>query len=199
MVTERRILLFLTTTVLWLSPGHGMPNRRSLEESEDECESAHDTLLCGSNDVTYLNLCEFQKALDKDPTIKIIENGACFCDPKEGHEWDPICASNGQSYANNCELEKARKTERLLIRHLGLCNAMLKRNTITYRELQKVKLWSSFMPKKLFVSLSSRDLADGPRDIKANDKKKRAKKEETFAFGHPSKRIKKNHDTKKEG
>ncbi|XP_063378609.1 serine protease inhibitor dipetalogastin-like [Cydia fagiglandana] len=183
METGWGILVFSATTILWLAPGQGMPNRRSLEESEDDCESAHDTLLCGSNDVTYLNLCEFQKALDKDPTIKIIENGACFCDPKEGHEWDPLCASNGQSYANNCELEKARKTEHLSIRHLGLCNAMLKRDTITYRELQKVKLWSSFMPKKLFASLSSRDLADGPRDIKAKDKKKRDKGKETLGFG----------------
>ncbi|XP_063359876.1 serine protease inhibitor dipetalogastin-like [Cydia amplana] len=191
METRRGILLFLAITLLWLAPGHGMPNRKSLEESEDECESAHDTLLCGSDDVTYLNLCEFQKALEKYPTIKIIENGACFCDPKEGHEWDPICASNGQSYANNCELEKARKSEHLSIRHLGLCNAMLKRDTITYRDLQKVKLWSSFMPKKLFASLSSRDLADGPRDIKAKGKKERSKEKENLSFGHPTKKIRK--------
>ncbi|XP_047988769.1 uncharacterized protein LOC125228305 [Leguminivora glycinivorella] len=205
MVNGRGNLLFLATILLWLAPGQGMPelpNRRSSEVSSDECESSklwaemdRDTLLCASNDVTYLNLCEFQKALDKDPTLKLIENGPCFCDPEESHEWNPVCASNGQSYANNCELSKARRLELLFIRHLGLCNAMLKRNTITYRELQKVKLWSSFMPHDLYVSLSNRDLAEAPPNKRAESKKLHTK-HERLAFG-PGQRKPKTKNKKK--
>ncbi|XP_045184747.2 uncharacterized protein LOC123542808 [Mercenaria mercenaria] len=87
--------------------------------------------VCGSDGVTYTNMCEFSKAVCDTDTLKEVQKGPCpqittpvttaavtmdrifqvFCASKDTivcpTDLDPICASNRKFYVNKCEFSKA--------------------------------------------------------------------------------------------
>ncbi|XP_053387886.1 uncharacterized protein LOC123542806 [Mercenaria mercenaria] len=88
--------------------------------------------VCGSNGVTYTNMCEFSKAVCDNDALREVKRGPCplittpvaaaavtldpimqaFCSNKDaivcGSALSPICASNKNFYLNKCEFSKAK-------------------------------------------------------------------------------------------
>ncbi|GLE04709.1 hypothetical protein PINS_up020890 [Pythium insidiosum] len=97
-------------------------------------------LLCGSDNVTYRNACQFSNALCSNAALRIAYIGQCtltlppvppFCDddarctPKQ-LEYRPTCASDGQTYATVCAFKRAfcaDPTQRLAVVHDGVCTS----------------------------------------------------------------------------
>ncbi|XP_055296391.1 serine protease inhibitor dipetalogastin-like [Sitodiplosis mosellana] len=88
--------------------------------------------VCGFNDQTYSNNCEFQCAKSKDARLEIrfhgecdeadsippIEEADCICTL----EYAPVCGNDDLTYSNECEFDCKKKiNERLEVRHSGEC------------------------------------------------------------------------------
>lgn len=135
----------------------------SASYSKKVCDDSRDQLICATNGVTYLNLCELYRAKKVDFYIEPEHRGTCLCSAAEKFDWDPICGTDTDSYANYCEYQKAKTYNlNLQIRHRDLCNEFLKREVLSYRELQKLAKWKSFMPKELYDDFIKRPVYPEP-------------------------------------
>jgi hypothetical protein len=89
--------------------------------------------VCGSNAVTYSNICDLEaEACLKKTTILIQHMGECVnvaeardagCNVACTMQWSPVCGSNTKTYGNLCQLEAdacLRKTS-ISITHVGEC------------------------------------------------------------------------------
>jgi len=93
--------------------------------------------ICGSDKITYDNICQFQRAIGCDNKgIHIEHYGACTEDDFEGgnrgyigcpetcpNTWDPVCASDGEEYSNKCQFTVAMACwgKDIYINHNGRC------------------------------------------------------------------------------
>jgi len=65
--------------------------------------------VCGSDNITYDNKCEFRKAACKNETIYIQYSGECRCPKLCPNLYDPVCASDGTKYDNMCNFQMAKE------------------------------------------------------------------------------------------
>nr|ACL36281.1 Kazal-type serine proteinase inhibitor 2 [Penaeus chinensis] len=72
------------------------------------CPDNYDPV-CGSDGVTYSNVCELERAnCLSDEEITVAYPGECnSCDFGCSGLWDPVCGSDGVTYSNLCQLEIA--------------------------------------------------------------------------------------------
>ncbi|OQS02785.1 hypothetical protein THRCLA_21327 [Thraustotheca clavata] len=67
---------------------------------------------CGSNGLTYANLCELEKAHCKNAMVGLAHAGRCQrskkCPSICTADYSPVCGSNGHTYSNLCRLTVAR-------------------------------------------------------------------------------------------
>ena len=94
-------------------------------------------LLCGSDGKTYNNRCLFQVAQCMEPTLTLVQHGACSttrklfgfeavkednCDKDCTRELRPLCGSDGKTYSNPCVFANAQcKNDSLTIAKQGEC------------------------------------------------------------------------------
>ncbi|KAI5638539.1 kazal-type serine protease inhibitor domain-containing protein [Phthorimaea operculella] len=87
--------------------------------------------VCGSDGVTYENLCELEYARSKNQTdLEVRYLGKCKVkkDRKCGH-WDPVCGNDFITYNNKCQFQRAHaKRPGLKIVHMGECWLRIIRN-----------------------------------------------------------------------
>jgi coxsackievirus/adenovirus receptor len=94
--------------------------------------------VCGSNDVTYHNLCELEtEACLKKTTIMVQHTGKCVnvaearelsCKVECTMQWAPVCGTNTMTYGNLCQLEAdacLQKTQ-IGVLHTGECLDVVK-------------------------------------------------------------------------
>lgn len=84
--------------------------------------------ICGSNNVTYDNSCEFECAKQQNQHLGLRFNGECgkgvnivpcICTL----EYLPVCGSDEKTYSNECELKcEQRKVQGLSVEHVGECS-----------------------------------------------------------------------------
>lgn len=63
--------------------------------------------VCGSDGVTYSNMCFFNIAKDSNHKLRVAHEGACIpedCDCEVIQEYNPVCGSDGRTYDNDCDL-----------------------------------------------------------------------------------------------
>nr|AAP92780.1 hepatopancreas kazal-type proteinase inhibitor [Penaeus monodon] len=91
------------------------------------CPDNYDPV-CGSNGVTYSNLCELERAnCQSDQEITVAYDGECKgCDFPCPDNYDPVCGSNGVTYSNLCELERAncQSDEEITVAYDGECKEL---------------------------------------------------------------------------
>ncbi|XP_069136119.1 thrombin inhibitor rhodniin-like [Argopecten irradians] len=112
------------------------------------CYPYGENLLCGSDNYTYYNKCDFSKSHCMDTHLHVAHEGSCngeshlgsnltqgellllqfMCDDITGHRcdenFDAVCGSNGVSYFNECEYEQTRCMHPdLTLAHRGPCAA----------------------------------------------------------------------------
>ncbi|XP_045617354.1 four-domain proteases inhibitor [Procambarus clarkii] len=66
--------------------------------------------VCGSDGVTYSNLCLLENAQCDDPTLSLQYDGPCKeekCPNGCNKKLDPVCGSDGNTYGNLCLLKIA--------------------------------------------------------------------------------------------
>ncbi|XP_063584887.1 agrin-like isoform X3 [Penaeus indicus] len=102
---------------------------RVTESCDYGCPDNYDPV-CGSNGVTYSNLCELERAnCQSDEEITVAYEGECkgrvteSCDYGCPDNYDPVCGSNGVTYSNLCELERAncKSDEEITVAYEGEC------------------------------------------------------------------------------
>ncbi|XP_037778316.1 serine protease inhibitor dipetalogastin-like isoform X2 [Penaeus monodon] len=95
------------------------------------CPDNYDPV-CGSNGVTYSNLCELERAnCQSDQEITVAYDGECKelkkgdCDFGCPDNYDPVCGSNGVTYSNLCDLERAncQSDQEITVAYPGECNS----------------------------------------------------------------------------
>ncbi|XP_017782607.1 PREDICTED: ovomucoid-like [Nicrophorus vespilloides] len=82
--------------------------------------------VCGSDAVTYDNLCLLKCARESDASVFLLYEGACKKNQKPVEictlEYFPICGSDGITYGNKCGFDIARRTKKdLYIVKYGEC------------------------------------------------------------------------------
>ncbi|KAL7989250.1 hypothetical protein Chor_011916 [Crotalus horridus] len=95
--------------------------------------------ICGTNNVTYANLCLFCEARSDDLYLEVKHKGQCkekgqwpsqqdICSPFQDFAgcrriYNRLCGNNGVTYSNICEFCKARRKSggNLQILHKGKC------------------------------------------------------------------------------
>ncbi|XP_067670700.1 follistatin-like [Haliotis asinina] len=112
------------------------------------CEKRQEHEECGTDGVTYRNLCAFTKTRCNGKKIDIAFRGKCDNRPTTGgqgitgeeavldffcvelshekcpNETETLCGSDGKTYANACEYEKTKCTHRdLHIAAFGACSS----------------------------------------------------------------------------
>ncbi|XP_067668326.1 four-domain proteases inhibitor-like [Haliotis asinina] len=89
--------------------------------------------VCGTDLETYDNMCTFEVAKCKSPSLAIKNNGQCqltapdiICKTVKNHPCPPetelVCGSDGNTYSNLCEFDKGKcTTPSLTIHNIGKC------------------------------------------------------------------------------
>ncbi|XP_017782606.1 PREDICTED: four-domain proteases inhibitor-like [Nicrophorus vespilloides] len=82
--------------------------------------------VCGTDAVTYDNLCLLKCARETDASVYLLYEGACKKNQKPVEictmEYFPICGSDGRTYGNKCEFDFNRRTKKdLYIVKYGEC------------------------------------------------------------------------------
>ncbi len=111
----------------------GLDPSSSINETEEQCPKACTrdyTPVCGSDNVTYGNLCGLENAvcLSPDRNITLVGEGECpalnKCPTMCPQIYAPVCANNGVTYTNNCSFtaEQCRLSDSALqINYEGKC------------------------------------------------------------------------------
>ncbi|XP_046559844.1 follistatin-like [Haliotis rubra] len=111
------------------------------------CDKQHEREECGTDGVTYRNLCAFTKAHCHGKDIDIAFRGKCDDRPATGgqgitgeeavldyfcvelshqscpNDTETLCGTDGKTYANVCEYEKSKCTHRdLHVADFGACS-----------------------------------------------------------------------------
>lgn len=79
--------------------------------------------VCGTNGVSYSNLCFLNCDSRKNPCIQKVSDGKCRNSCVCTREWNPVCGSDGKTYPTECALNCARSKNRpcLTVAHKGEC------------------------------------------------------------------------------
>ncbi|KAL3659366.1 hypothetical protein V7S43_015637 [Phytophthora oleae] len=115
----------------------------AVEKCNPMCERVYDPV-CGSNGVTYANLCLLEYAGCRNPSVKAFGSGKCppnmqavrtaanpmssnkeICIPGPcAYTYAPVCGSDGQTHDNLCLFANARcQHPQLTVIHDGECDA----------------------------------------------------------------------------
>jgi coxsackievirus/adenovirus receptor len=98
--------------------------------------------VCGTNAVTYGNLCQLQAdACLKKTEIGVLHNGACVdvaqatemgCKVACTMQWAPVCGTNSVTYGNLCQLEAdaCLKKTPIAVLHNGACVDLAQANEL---------------------------------------------------------------------
>ncbi|XP_060064905.1 four-domain proteases inhibitor-like [Ylistrum balloti] len=114
------------------------------------CYPYGEHLMCGTDNYTYYNKCEFTKSHCLNNQIHVAHDGSCngeshlssnltageilllhfMCEDMGTHrcaeDYDPVCGSNGVTYMNECEYEQVRCMHNsLTIASRGPCAPLL--------------------------------------------------------------------------
>nr|ACL36282.1 Kazal-type serine proteinase inhibitor 3 [Penaeus chinensis] len=97
---------------------------RVKENCDNGCPDNYDPV-CGSNGVTYPNLCHLEREnCLSDEEITVAYEGECEdCAFGCPDNYDPVCGSDGVTYSNLCELERANclSDEEITVAYEGEC------------------------------------------------------------------------------
>lgn len=108
------------------------------DPTTDPCEKACPKTLiwvCGSDNVSYTNICALEVASCYNKSITYVHDGVCtkerFLDnssscPKCKEGGDPVCGSDGLTYVNACALQAiacASADNSLKVMHTGECTS----------------------------------------------------------------------------
>jgi len=82
-----------------------------IDDCPDSCEGVELKPCCGSNGVTYNNICQLKKeACDSNLDIEEVSSGPCPVSKCEAdcseYNQDEVCGSDGKTYSSTCQLEK---------------------------------------------------------------------------------------------
>ncbi|KAK7020178.1 hypothetical protein SK128_013999 [Halocaridina rubra] len=91
--------------------------------------------VCGSDGITYPNICFFFVAACRDFNLTMLRDGSCVvpdpCNIVCNRGYDPVCGNNGVTYNNPCILMHASclyPSRRITIQYSGRCNTSFGEN-----------------------------------------------------------------------
>ncbi|KAG6948197.1 hypothetical protein JG688_00015199 [Phytophthora aleatoria] len=92
------------------------------EKCNPMCERVYDPI-CGSDGITYANLCLLEYAECRNPNVKVFGPGeSCIPEPCP-YTYAPVCGSDGQTHDNLCLFANARcQQQALTVIHDGECD-----------------------------------------------------------------------------
>ncbi|XP_033747842.1 ovoinhibitor-like [Pecten maximus] len=126
------VLLLVAVSVIAMDGLHKRASWYCSSIRHRACYPYGEHLLCGSDNYTYYNKCDFSKSHCLYSYIHVAHEGSCngeshltsnltqgellllqfMCADITGHrceeDYDPVCGSNGVTYMNECEYEQVR-------------------------------------------------------------------------------------------